>query len=503
LWLQNGPDLRTGEIILSRSEPTTLKYDVIIIGTGIAGLFCADMLEPHKRVLLISKNEKNDCNTYWAQGGIATALNHDDITSHIADTLEAGAGKSDVGAVEILVKESLEVVPRLIELGVPFDRDEAGELLYTREGAHSTNRIIHAGGDATGRVIHEALMHITRSDIMDQTTVIDLLFEGHVCHGVCVERNGVMQNVYADNVVIAAGGVGSLFAINTNAKGITGDLHGIVLQHGFQLQDMHLLQFHPTVFVESDGPRKLLLTEALRGEGARIVDEDGYEFLYEYHEQGPLAPRDVVARAIFLHRMKTHKTIYLDLSHFDPEWFEKRFPTVCGSLRDVGINVPSQKVRISPALHYSMGGIRADLDSRVHGSQNLYVIGEAASNRVHGANRLASNSLLEGLVFGKIAAESILERNFKTPERTFKSFGETLMTSKDAKIIEELSLLMWKHAGVIRRGEALKQARDKVSSWLKDEIGWMLRLRLLTAQAIIEAALGETTSVGAHYLVDE
>ena len=481
-----------------------MKYDVIIIGTGVAGLFCAKRLtRSGQHVLLISKNEKNDCNTYWAQGGIATALNMDDIACHISDTMSAGAGMCDEDAVKVLVQESISVINELVEMGVPFDRDENGNLLYTKEAAHSANRIIHAGGDATGREIHTTLVKQNTAEVLDRAMVVDLLIEGDTCYGVSVLRGDEVKNYYADSVIIASGGLGSLYSLNTNAKGISGDIHGICVMHDCELQDMHLIQFHPTVFVQTSGQRKLLLSEALRGEGAHVVDETGRRFLFDYNEAGELAPRDAVARAIFMHKQKTGLEVYLDFSTFEEKHFKKRFPTISATLGEEGYDLPQDRVPISPAFHYAMGGIKTDLDGRMIGFTNLFAIGEAASNRVHGANRLASNSLLEGLVFAKIVSEYVLEKHPVSDSKKFPDFDKILKCSDDARIKEELRLLMWEHVGIIRRTSGLKDALDKVSHWLKSDIGWLMRLRLLTARSIITAALEHKVSVGAHYLINE
>jgi L-aspartate oxidase len=479
-----------------------MKYDVIIIGTGVAGLYAANLLSRTKSVLLLSKNRQNDCNTYWAQGGIATALNKEDISSHITDTMNAGSGTNDIDAVELLVKESLQVVPDLIKIGVPFDKDENGNLHYTQEGAHSQKRIIHAGGDATGKWIHNSLRSSHEADIYDHTTVIDLLIKNDTCYGVTVIHHNAIEHIYSDHTIIASGGLGSLYEYNTNATGISGDIHGICKNKNLPLQDMHLLQFHPTVFVASKGKQKLLLTEALRGEGATIINQKGERFLFEYDERGELASRDIVARGIYEH-LQVGNEVFLDCSHFEETFFFTRFPTVANSLKEAGINVPSSLIPISPAFHYAMGGIETDLNARAKGMQNLFAIGEAASNRVHGANRLASNSLLEGLVFAKVAADAILSTKQITAPRIFQLFEETLHHKNDEEIKEALAKLMWENGGVIRTTSGLKQALDKVHHWLQTPLGWFVRLRLMTAKAVLEDALNTKASIGAHYITKE
>jgi L-aspartate oxidase len=476
-----------------------MKYDVIIIGTGIAGLYAANLLSKTKSVLLLSKNRQNDCNTYWAQGGIATALSHEDIDAHIADTMSAGAGANNEEAVALLVKESLEVVPDLLKIGVPFDKDENGELHYTKEGAHSQKRIIHAGGDATGKWIHDSLRSSHEADIFDHTSVVDLLIKDNICYGVTALHHNSIEHIYADHVIIASGGLGSLYEYNTNATGISGDIHGMCHAHQLPLQDMHLLQFHPTVFVATSGKQKLLLTEALRGEGATIVDQTGRRFLFDIDERGELASRDIVARGIYEHAQNGNE-VFLDVSHFDESFFLKRFPTVSKGLKEAGIAVPKEPIPISPAFHYAMGGIETDINARVSGMSNLFAIGEAASNRVHGANRLASNSLLEGLVFAKVSAHAILSTSQITPPRIFEFFKKPLFMPIDEEIKKNLAQLMWEYSGVIRTQRGLKHALDKVQDYIDTPCGWFVKLRLFTASAVLENALDAKTSIGAHYI---
>jgi len=477
-------------------------YDVIIIGSGIAGLNLANILPTDKKVLIVTKERSWDCNTFYAQGGIAVARDESDVEAHIKDTLDAGAGLCDEEAVRVMCSDGIEAVANLIERGCPFDRDEKGEILYTKEAAHSTNRIIHAGGDATGREVHKFLMFENPHELLYNSTVTDLLIEDNICHGVKVYSSGKIRNYYAKAVVIASGGVGSIYEYHTNSYTISGELQGIALEKGLELRDMEMMQFHPTVFIHSVGARKQLLTEALRGEGAWIVDEDGKRFLFDYDKRGELSPRSLVSRAIFDYKSKTKKEVYLDLSMFEKEFFKKRFPTIYFNLKDLGYNLPEQRVPISPAFHYSMGGIKVDLDGKVDGVKNLYAIGEVANTRVHGANRLASNSLLEGLVFSKRARDSILKERFDFEVKKFSEEEEELVKSKDKDIKNELRSLMWESAGVVRSRKKLESTLLKIDSFLDRDIGKFLRLRLKTSRKIVKSTIYRKESIGAHYITD-
>ena len=375
------------------------RYDVIIIGAGVAGLYAAMKLPKSKNVLIINKRETFKCNTFYAQGGIALARDKDDIEPYIQDTLNAGAGLCDEEAVSILSKYSREAINNLVKKGFEFDRDENGNLLYTKEAAHSCKRILHAGGDATGRYLHHFLLEQNPHAMLTNARVVDLLIKDKECYGVTVLDHRTCRNIYAKEVIIASGGVGSLYEYHTNAPCISADMQGLCIMKGIELERMEMLQFHPTVFVDSNNAQKMLLTEALRGEGATIEDENGKRFLFDYDKRGELASRDIVSKSIYLHKKKTGMNVYLCFDNFETKYFEKRFPNICKTLRGLGFNVPMQKVPISPAFHYAIGGICSDLNARVPSVKNLYAIGEVASTRVHGANRLASNSLLEGLVF--------------------------------------------------------------------------------------------------------
>jgi len=477
-------------------------YDVIIIGSGIAGLNAANSISRDKKVLIVCKASSWDCNTFYAQGGVAVAIDEEDINSHIEDTMEAGAGLCDRDAVEVLCREGKASVLDLIERGCEFDKDEKGELLYTKEAAHSKNRILHAGGDATGREIHKFLMYENPHTMIYKATVTDLFIEDGICHGIRLFRSGESRDYYAKSVIIASGGVGSIYEYHTNAETISGEMHGICLEKGLELQDMEMMQFHPTVFIHGKGARKQLLTEALRGEGAHIVDEDGNRFIFDYDKRGELSPRSLVSRAMFEHKEKTGKDIYLDVSMFSKVFFKKRFPTIYFNLKDLGYNLPEDRVPISPAFHYAMGGIKTDLNGKVDGMKNLYAIGEASCMRVHGANRLASNSLLEGLVFSRRAVAFIESEKFDFEVKSFEKQEEELVKKVDKTIKNELRLLMWESAGVVRSRRRLEQTLEKIDSFLDRDIGKLLRFRLKTSRKIVKSTICRKESLGSHYITD-
>lgn len=480
-----------------------MRYDVVIIGAGVAGLYAAAGLPKHLKVLVISKSHPWECNTYYAQGGVTTAYNDADIPLHVSDTLDAGAGMCDPSAVQLMSEQSQVVISDLLKRGFIFDADEFGNLLYTKEAAHSRNRILHAGGDATGRHLHLFLLQQNSHPMLSHATVLDLLMEGKKCCGVEVLSEGVRKLIYADNVIIASGGVGSLYEYHTNSHAISADIHGICIEKGITLESMEMMQFHPTVFVSGTGARKLLLTEALRGEGSWIVDENGYRFLFEYDERGEMASRDIVSRAIFDYKQRTSSQVYLSCAHFDKEYFKGRFPNIYKALRDLGYSLPHDRVPISPAFHYAIGGIKSDLDGRVPGVEGLYVVGEAACTGVHGANRLASNSLLEGLVFGKRAAESIIRNSPKNCIREFEISTTPLEMEGDKEKKDALRRLMWDNVSIVRTQEGLQYALDKIEQMLNSGVGRLLRLRLLSARNIVVSALNRHESIGVHYRIQK
>ena len=479
------------------------KYDVLIIGAGIAGLYAAMNLPESKKVLVICKDVPWECNTFYAQGGMVTALDEDDISLHVKDTIEAGAFHNNRNAVEIMSRTSLRTTADIIGRGMEFDKDLEGNILYTKEAAHSVGRIIHAGGDATGRYMHYFMMVQNKHELQKNTLVYDLLIENGRCYGVKATVNYQPTTIFADDVIIASGGIGSLYQYNTNSRTVSADIHGICVEKGIELSDMEMMQFHPTVFVKTPFARKLLLTEALRGEGAHIVNEEGERFLLDYDPRGELASRDIVSRAIFDYkRAHEEKEVYLDFSMFDKKFFHKRFPNITKTFASLGYRFPEDRVPISPAFHYAVGGIKSDTHGCIDGIAGLYVIGEAASTGVHGANRLASNSLLEGVVFAKRTVDYLLgkEKNrIETPSFD-KDYGNILHKDNDKIYKQKLRQVMWDDIGIIRTKKGLYEAKNLIYDMKNREIGRLLELRLNTASAIVDAALARKESLGTHYI---
>jgi len=478
-------------------------YDYLIIGSGIAGLNAARLIPKDKTVLVLCKKSPWECNTFYAQGGVATAVDENDIQAHIKDTLTAGVNHNNIEAVEKLSQNSKECIDDLINSGLTFDKNAKGNLAYTKEAAHSRSRILHADGDATGRMIHMFLLENCQHHIETDTVVCDLLIQDGICYGAQYFTDEVTLKVaQAHNVIIASGGIGSIYKYHTNSPAIAGEVQGICLEKGLNLKDMEMMQFHPTVLKGTSFARKPLLSEALRGEGAYVVDDEGYRFLFDYHEDGELAPRDVVSRAIFDYNQKTKKVVYLSFESFDKEFFKKRFPNIYANIKDLGYDLPFEKVPISPAFHYAMGGIEIDLNAKVKNMKNLYAIGEAGCSGLHGANRLASNSLLEGVVFSKLAIEESLKTNFKISYKHYTNEIKSFVRNKsiDKNIKNNLRKIMWESASIVRNSSNLEGALIQIETFLKEDVGRLLFLRLLTAKSILQAALQREDSLGAHYL---
>ena len=478
-------------------------YDYLIIGSGIAGLNAARLIPKDKKVLVLCKKASWECNTFWAQGGVATAVDKEDIEPHIQDTLVAGVHHNNEEAVRILSQNSRVCIDDLIGAGLQFDKNVKGELAFTKEAAHCRSRILHADGDATGRMIHLFLLQACPHEIVTHAAVCDLLIQDGVCYGAQYFSDETTQKVvYAHHTIIASGGIGSIYKYHTNSTAIAGEIQGICLEKGLELKDMEMMQFHPTVVKGTHFARKPLLSEALRGEGAHIVDDDNKRFVFDYHKDGELAPRDVVSRAIFDYAKKTKKGVFLSFENFEKTEFKKRFPNIYANLKELGFELPFEKVPISPAFHYAMGGIATTLDAQVLGMKNMYAIGECACTGVHGANRLASNSLLEGIVFSKLAVEHSLKHPFEISVQNYtlpiKHYVRNQAIDKDIK--NSLRKLMWDNVAIARNQEGLKTTLIQIDTFLKEEVGRLLFLRLLTAKSILMSAIKRTSSLGAHFI---
>jgi len=495
----------------------------LIVGSGIAGLFCA-VHAAHRGVdvTLVTKGSADQGSTRHAQGGIAgVVMPEDRLEDHVADTLAAGAGLCDEDAVRVLVQEGPERIGELARCGVEFDRDASGRLQHGLEAAHSFPRILHAGGDATGLAIETALLRTARRmgiRIVEHAFLLDLVIgrTGAVT-GARVRIDGRDAVLSADAVVLATGGAGMLYARTTNPAVATGDGIAAALRAGAAVADLEFVQFHPTVLI-ADGPAPgdpFLISEAVRGEGAVLIDDDGRRFAFDAHPDGELAPRDVVARAI-ANRMAAQggRPVRLDATALGADLLRTRFPSIDAAVRARGLDWASEPIPVTPAAHYLMGGVRTDLEGRTT-LRGLYAVGETARTGVHGANRLASNSLLEGAVFGARAAIAIAERGRRRsgwpgPEPTAAA-AEPVAAAADAPPFTRAALraLMWEHVGLVRDAAGVARAGAVVAAWRRDattprtvaehEDAGML----LVAAATIAAASARTRSVGAHFRSDE
>lgn len=384
------------------------KYvDVLVVGSGVAGLYCALNLREDLDVMVVSKDKMDCTNTSLAQGGISVARDFEDVPFFAEDTLKAGRYKNDVQAVEVLTKESIENVGYLVSLGLDVDKDEEGNWDYTKEGAHCVNRIIHTQ-DNTGENVEKTLVKnaCERKNlrISEDTFLVDIIERNNKCIGAILLKDKEQINVFAKFVVLACGGIGGLYKNSTSQRILRGDGLAVALRHDIELKDINYIQIHPTAFYdESDDERRFLISESVRGEGGKLYNVNGEKFVDE------LLPRDVVSEAIFKEMKKTNTPyVYLDISFLNSKYLKNRFSTIYNKCLEKGTDITKEPIKVSPAQHYFMGGIKVDLNSKTS-MENLYAVGETACTGIHGANRLASNSLLEGLVFSKRAAKKINE----------------------------------------------------------------------------------------------
>ena len=382
------------------------KYiDVLVVGSGVAGLYCALNLRKDLDVMVVSKDKLDCTNTYLAQGGISVARDMEDVPLFIEDTLRAGQYKNDLQAVKVLTRESIENVDSLVALGLDVDKDEDGNWDYTKEGAHCVNRIIHTQ-DNTGENVAKTLIKntLSRSNIRvyEDTFLADIIVKNNKCIGAILLKNGKQINVFAKNVVLACGGIGGLYKNSTSQRILRGDGLAIALRHDIELKDINYIQKHPTAFYDgSTDERRFLISESVSGEGGKLYNIHGERFVDE------LQPRDVVSQAIFKEMKKTNSPyVLLDISFLDEDYLKSRFSTIYNKCLEKGTDITKEPIKVSPAQHYFMGGIKVGLNGETS-MDNLYAVGETACTGIHGANRLASNSLLEGLVFSKRAADVI------------------------------------------------------------------------------------------------
>lgn len=499
-----------------------LSADFLIIGSGIAGLRAAVELASHGRVLVLTKSDPRAGSTGYAQGGIAAAVGPDDSPAlHAADTLRAGDGLCDERAVDVLVAEGAAYVRELIDWGAAFDRRADGSLDLAREGAHSVRRVLHAH-DATGReiarVLAARLAGLPRVEVRDHAVVVQAIVEDGGVAGVrFFDRDGTLTEARATATLVATGGAGQVYRETTNPEVASGDGVALAYLAGARVTDLEFVQFHPTVLAVPGAPR-YLLSEALRGEGARLVNEAGEPFMTRYEPEGDLASRDRVSRAMLRESARTGAPVYLSLAHLPADVVRERFPVIADLCRRVGLDLATDRLPVSPAAHYAMGGVATDLDGRTS-LPGLFAAGEAACTGVHGANRLASNSLLEGLVFGGRAGRAMQGATTDAwPAPVTRAIPAPPPSSPEPVSIgiSEAALrdLMWTDAAVFRDRAGLQHAADtlaplraELERTLAEGAGltpetWRLGSLLTVGSLIVAAALRREESRGAHWRTD-
>lgn len=507
------------------------EYSVVIIGSGAAGLFAALKLSRQialpDGVLLLTKSTLGESNSKYAQGGIVGVLKQnlgDSVESHVNDTLKAGAGLSDEKVTKYISEISDSVINDLIDFGVEFDRNSKGELNFTLEAAHSIRRILHVGGDATGKGLVQALSKKVLEDqnitVVENSMAVELLVNSdNECKGLILfnELTNEHEIVYTSATVLATGGLGQIYKYTTNPEGATGDGIDLAYNAGALIQDMEFIQFHPTALALSPKSRdRFLISEAVRGEGAKLVDKSGNEFMINYHDKRELAPRDIVTRAIYSEMQKTHSAnMFLNASVIDKAKLFLRFPTIFNRCKDNGIDISSMPIPVAPAAHYSMGGIKATVEGKTS-VRGLYAIGEVASTGLHGANRLASNSLLECVACAYELADYLSFANLQTPKKIDFSIMQKIdlysapINDQDYDILDlkqSLKSLMWDKVGIIRNEKDLLDAKKELLNLSKvfkrnrkclNKDEYEYRNMLTAAFLIVDSAINRKESRGAH-----
>ena len=510
------------------------NYSTVIIGSGIAGLYASLKIEQQVELpdglLLITKSKLGESNSRYAQGGMVAVMkeNKSDTTaSHISDTIKAGAGLSDFNTVKFISEHSDAVVKDLLKFGVEFDRDENNNLCFTKEAAHSVRRILHSGGDATGKMIEQALCKKVAEnqniEIYEDTDAVELLVSNNECKGVLVYNDETQEyeTIYSPAIILATGGIGQLYKYTTNPAGATGDGLALAYNAGAVMQDMEFVQFHPTALAIDCGENRFLISEAVRGEGAKLCDSDGVEYMQKYDERKELAPRDIVTRANF-NEMKKNKldNVYLNATCIDNKKLAKRFPNISKKCLENGIDIAHDFIPVAPAAHYYMGGVKTNLRGETSIS-GLYAIGEVSSTGLHGGNRLASNSLLECVVCAYSVAEYLKSLKLKSPKQIDEQIKTILdkYTDED-NITEELDIpsmkkqlqdIMWNYVGIFRDENSLATALKKLNdlkskfprtSKFRSREEYEFRDMLIVASLIANSALTRKESRGAHYRTD-
>lgn len=486
----------------------TIDCDYLVVGAGVAGLRAAIELAEAGSVLVVAKDSLRESSSEYAQGGIAAALSDDDeVELHEHDTMVAGAGLCDREAVRILVQEGPGAIQKLIEWGVEFDR-EGTKLLFALEGAHSRNRVLHSHGDSTGREIARTLYHKAASlgniEFRSFASITDLLVhEGEVTGAVACDREQRRQvRIFARSVLLATGGLGRVFKETTNPDVATGDGVATAYRAGAVISDIEFVQFHPTALFVPNAPR-FLLTEALRGEGGRLLNAAGEPFMSRYDDRGELAPRDIVSRSIVAEMRRTNSHVYLDLTHMDAAFVRRRFPRVYDTCLQHGVDITAGPVPVHPAAHYAMGGVRTDTDGRTS-VPRLFAAGEAACSGVHGANRLASNSLLEGLVFGARAGIVMRDTLTESSKQGVPPREENYPEVSEASIRD----IAWESCGISREAVGLTRALKFLGAITHSKLDHPAReqyeLRNIHAVAtlIARCALARQESRGGHHRAD-
>ncbi len=493
------------------------RYDLIVVGSGIAGLYAAlQAIDRGASVLLVTKGAIDEATTRHAQGGIAAAVGPGDSPeNHLRDTIEAGAGLVDEDAARILCEEAADRVADLVHYGVRFD-DTDGEVALGHEGAHSQPRILHARGDATGLEIELSLTSLARegATILEHTFARRVIVEADRAVGLEIVANGgtrpTVREVRSDRIVLATGGAGRMYSVTTNPPVSTGDGIALSYEAGAEIMDMEFTQFHPTA-LRIPGAAVFLISEAVRGEGARLLNEDGEPFMERYDERGDLAPRDIVARASLREmQLSGASNVWLDITERSEAWLAARFPQITQRCSEHGIDLSTDRVPVSPAAHYLMGGVRTNTCGETT-LPGLYAVGEVACTGVHGANRLASNSLLETVVFAKRTVQRMFDIDDAEPQPELTTGALSLLPAgvgSEATTLAEMQTLMWDEVGIVRHGEGLRRAAVQLARWhgaldhalSRDAVE--LRAALVCARLATEAALRREESRGAHFRSD-